>query len=217
MKISKYFTKEIEYIKNPILREIVVQTLNKSPECIVKIPASSSGRYHPKYSLGKGGLMRHIKAAVGIAHSMIDTEIFDELIKNMDATATPEQIQMFADVAYSALILHDCCKPDNTPKHGTRFDHPLKAAALFTNTAKEYIDENKLLNVEMDYLKSAIPHIKDCIASHMGQWNTAPYAKGVVLPKPKNSIERFVHTCDYLASRKYLLFDFNVYNDCEIS
>ena len=41
----------------------------------------------------------------------------------------------------------------------------------------------------------------------MGQWNTDRY-KNEIMPKPKKSIESFVHLCDYLASRKYLLFDF---------
>ena len=60
MKISNYFINEIEYIQNDLLRNIVIDVLDNSPECIVHIPASSSGKYHPKYSLGEGGLMRHI-------------------------------------------------------------------------------------------------------------------------------------------------------------
>lgn len=118
-----------------------------------------------------------------------------------------ETIMIYKDVAYAALILHDCMKPDDTPKHGTRFDHPLLAATLFKNTAAKYVT-----NENMDYMKAIIPLVHSCIASHMGEWNTAPYAKGVVLPKPKLGIEEFVHMCDYLASRKFLLFDFDVYD-----
>ena len=76
MKVSEHFTKELSYIKNVTLRKIVAETLDKSPECIVEIPASSSGKYHPEYTIGVGGLVRHIKAAVGIAHCMIETDIF---------------------------------------------------------------------------------------------------------------------------------------------
>lgn len=43
--------------------------------------------------------------------------------------------------------------------------------------------------------------IYDLIASHMGQWNTNDYVN-IVLPKPKTQLEKFVHLCDYLASRK---------------
>lgn len=200
MKTSELFKKEIGFIVNPTIRQIVIETLDKSPECLQTIPASSTGKYHPSYALGNGGLVRHIKAAVGIADTMTQTEIFDNLVSS--------NLTMMKDAAYAALILHDCEKPDDTEKHNTRFNHPLLAAKLFKETAKKYIDEDN-----MEYMKEIIPIIYNCIASHMGQWNTAPYAKGTVLPKPKTGIETFVHMCDYLASRKVLDFNFEVYND----
>lgn len=210
MKTSELFTKEIGYISDETLKKIVVDTLDASPECIQTIPASSSGKYHPVYSLGDGGLVRHVRAAVGIAHSMIETDIFKNIALGVGADDY-ETIMIYKDVAYAALILHDCMKPDDTPKHGTRFDHPLLAATLFKNTAAKYVT-----NENMDYMKVIIPLIHSCIASHMGgEWNTAPYAKGVILPKPKLGIEEFVHMCDYLASRKFLLFDFDVYDKVE--
>lgn len=205
MKTSELFTKEIEYISNETLRKIVIDVLDNSPECIQIIPASSSGRYHPTYSLGEGGLMRHIKAAVGIAHSMIETEIFKNIALGVGADDY-ETIVIYKDIAYASLILHDCMKPDNTPKHGTQFAHPLLAAKIFKNIAAKYIT-----NENINYMRTIVPLIHNCIASHMGEWNAAPYAKGIVLPKPKLGIEVFVHMCDYLANRKFLLFDFEVY------
>ena len=217
MNVHEYFEKELNYIKNDTLRCIVADTLDASPECIVHIPASSSGRYHPVYSLGDGGLMRHVKAAVGIAHCMIETDIFKNLMNDdIQRTKFPVEenvvyddvVQIFSDAAYAAIILHDCRKPDDTEKHGTRFDHPILAAKLFKEIAAKYITKDN-----MEYMKKVIPMVHGCIASHMGSWNTAPYAKGVVLPKPQTSIEHFVHVCDYLASRKFLIFDFDVYNE----
>lgn len=35
----------------------------------------------------------------------------------------------------------------------------------------------------------------------MGQWNVNLYSK-TILPKPKTATQKFVHLCDYLASRK---------------
>ena len=46
------------------------------------------------------------------------------------------------------------------------------------------------------------------IESHMGKWNTNKYSK-VVLPVPNDKYERFVHMCDYLASRSYLSVRFD--------
>lgn len=209
MKVSEYFKDELAYIVNDDLREIVAATLDESPECIVHIPASSSGKYHPEYSLGDGGLMRHIKGAVGIAHCMIETEIFDKMVNDNGDVAKlfAEKKNMYADAAYAALILHDCCKPDNTEKHSTRFDHPLLAANLFKETAKNYINQDN-----MYYMRNVIPMVYGAIASHMGQFCTSPYAKGIVLPKPKTGIEQFVHMCDYLGSRKFLTFEFDKYD-----
>ena len=45
----------------------------------------------------------------------------------------------------------------------------------------------------------------------MGQYNTALYAKGIVLPKPQTGLEDFVHLCDLIASRKFFDFNFEVY------
>lgn len=207
MKTSELFEKEINLIKNEHLRNIVTNTLNASPECIQVIPASSSRKYHPEYSLGDGGLARHIKATVGIAWSMIESDVLKGLL-NSNSTHYSD---MYEDVVYASLILHDCCKPDDTPKHSTRFDHPLIGAELFVKTFKEYIKDVTLNESDMDYFKITIPLISQCIKSHMGKYTTAPYAKGIILPKPKNNLEWFVHLCDLLSSKKYIEFDFEKY------
>lgn len=221
MKTSELFNMELNYISNDTLRKIVSETLDASPKCIQIIPASSSKRYHPEYATidGKfnndgtvyeGGLMRHIKAAVGIAHCMIENDIFTNMVmskEDKEAEDFTEKRQAYSDIAYASLILHDCKKPDDTPKHSTRFDHPLLAAKLFKEVAKNYITQDN-----MGYMQFVITGIYRCIASHMGQYCTAPYAKGVVLPKPNSGIEHFVHIADYLASRRFLTFEFDKYD-----
>lgn len=209
LKTSELFEKEISFIKNEHMRKIVAITLDESPECIQTIPASSSGRYHPQYSLGDGGLARHIKATVGIAYSMIDSDVLKGLLE----TEKDEfNSNLYADVVYAALILHDCCKPDDTPKHSTRFDHPLVGAELFKKVVTEYMTyAHDISDSDFSYLKRAIPLVSKCIKSHMGIYTTAPYARGIVLPKPSGNLEWFVHSCDLLSSRKYLEFDFDKY------
>ena len=46
------------------------------------------------------------------------------------------------------------------------------------------------------------------IESHMGKWNTNKYSK-VVLPLPTTELQRYVHRCDFLASRNYLNVSFD--------
>ena len=47
-----------------------------------------------------------------------------------------------------------------------------------------------------------------CIESHMGQWAT-DRKSSVVLPKPMDEYQHFVHLADYLASRKDLTMVFD--------
>lgn len=46
------------------------------------------------------------------------------------------------------------------------------------------------------------------IESHMGKWNTNKFSK-VELPLPRDEYQRFVHRCDYLASRNYMNVKFD--------
>ena len=206
MKTSDYFKKEINYIKNDLLKEITIKVLDSAPECIQTIPASSSGKYHPKADLGEGGLVRHIKTVTALAYSLINTEIFKNLIFGYFLIVKEDTLDMYKDCVIVSCLLHDCMKPDDTPKHKTVFDHPLRAAKLFKSVASEYYGEHN-----KDYLDMIISMIYTCIASHMGEFNKCAYINGVVLPKPMNNLEEFVHMCDYIASRKFFDFNFDVY------
>lgn len=205
MKTSELFKKEINFIKNEHLRNIVANTLDASPECIQTIAASSSGKYHPKYSLGEGGLVRHTKATVGIAWSLIESDVLKGL------TDDKNDKEFYEDVVYASLILHDCCKPDDTPEHHTRFDHPLIGADLFAKISLEYIKNIYFSKDDKEHMKALIIMTFKCIQSHMGKYTTSSYVKNIVLPKPENNLEWFVHLCDLLSSRKYIEFNFDKY------
>lgn len=149
-------------------------------------PASSSGKYHPEYSLGIGGLVRHTVAAVTIAIDLLE---ISKLTSEMER-----------DCVIAAIIMHDSCKQGLTSSGHTVFDHPVIAA----NAWREHASNYKYLDA--DYVET----IAGCIASHMGKWNTSNYSK-VELPKPTTRIQKFVHICDYLASRKSLSVNLDFY------
>lgn len=46
----------------------------------------------------------------------------------------------------------------------------------------------------------------------MGPWTT-DYQGNEILEKPKTKYQNFVHMCDYLASRKAILFNFDEENN----
>ena len=65
--MTEKFEQEIELIKNPAIKNIAKQGVDLLPDYFFKVPASSTGKYHPSFALGEGGLYRHVRAAVGIA------------------------------------------------------------------------------------------------------------------------------------------------------
>lgn len=214
MKTSEIFKREIEFIKSKHLQKIVINALDVSPECIQYIPASSTGKYHPEYSLGYGGLVRHIKATVGFAYALIEAGVLEGMLKAEESrNAYDDYIE---DAVYVSLILHDCMKAkDDDETHRTQFDHPLLAARLFKETTNKYIKENKenICDEDLNRLGEIIPLIMRCIMSHMGKYNRSKYEEDIVLLKPTTILEWFVHQCDLLSSRRYLEFNFEKFNE----
>lgn len=181
------FNTEINYIKNKDYVEDFKTLINLIPDYFFEVPASSTGKYHPKFSLGEGGLFRHTKAAVKIARELLN-----------DPCIGDKYTEKEKDLMLIALTMHDSVKSGIPKEQYTRFDHPLLASKL--------IKENKdnLKNIK----DKELDLICRVIESHMGPWNTHPYTKEEVLPVPKDKYENFVHMCDYLASRKFLEVSF---------
>ncbi len=183
MNKIKYFETEINYIKDKDKKEDIKYLINLLPDYFFKIPASSTGKYHPKFASTEHGLVKHTKVAVRIAYDLF----------MINDTFTDED----KDLIIMALIMHDGVKKGMEEEEYTRFDHPILVSKLIMEHAKE--------------LKTGLDDVrKICmmIESHMGQWNTSKYSK-VVLPLPSDKYARFVHMCDYLASRNYLNIKFN--------
>lgn len=181
-----YFEEELQMIKNEEVRQVVIEVLKRVNDQFYRAAASSTGKYHPDYALGDGGLYRHTKAAVKIANDILRLEWFDNEFTDDDK-----------DIMLAALILHDTCKSgrDWDSKY-TLHTHPIQAADLIGEVTNG--TEYQSIGVEIAKL----------VATHMGQWNEpnrwAKYNDREVLPKPSNLDEFVVHLCDYLASRKYL-------------
>lgn len=183
----EYFKEELQTICNDNVREYTQQVLERVNDKFFHAPASSSGKYHPKYTLGDGGLYRHTRAAVKIANSLLETTTFNNFAS----------IQ--CDYIRAALILHDTCKSgiDWTSEH-TCFEHPAFACDLIFDTLKDNSNES-----EQEYQMN----VTRLIACHMGEWNTSKYST-MKLPVPISDDEIFVHLCDYLASRKFIEINF---------
>lgn len=175
---KELFASELGLIKSPIVKEITEKVLAEVPSCFFEVPASSTGKYHPQYALGLGGLYRHVRAAVRIASHLLSLE---------QVTFTQDE----KDMIIASLILHDCWKQGNDASGSTIHEHPIVAA-----------DKIRDINLFMpDEYDEYVEKIANNVASHMGQWTTNRFSV-VVLPKPVTEMEKFVHACDYMASRK---------------
>jgi 23S rRNA maturation-related 3'-5' exoribonuclease YhaM len=181
------FNKELSCIKNESIKQFTINALNKLPKYFFSVPASSTGKYHPAYALGDGGLVRHTQAAVRIAVELFRVDMFQY---NEDEK----------DMIITSLILHDGCKSGLNHSQYSVAEHPLVVAKFIRDTEEinNCVDENTLNT------------ITTCIESHMGQWTKDYKTKRDVLPLPKTKMQRFVHLCDYLASRKCLEVNFEV-------
>lgn len=108
--LNELLSYEVAQIDDDDIRNFVKMTLdNVDPIHRIK-PASSTGKYHPKYAAGEGGLIRHIKVVV---RNVI------ELIR-----ATPA-VESEKDELIAAAIIHDMWKyPEGRDHEFTAFDHP---------------------------------------------------------------------------------------------
>lgn len=193
MNIKKHylFSKELKYIQDVNKRRFCEICLDGLPDYFWEIPASSTGKHHPSYTIGQGGLSRHVQACMRIA-----VELFK-------CGACFNLTQEDKDNVLVALSLHDGFKSGSNEdyiqnKH-TKHNHPLLAGQYVLQMQSEY---EKLITKEDAVI------IAQMINSHMGNWNESKYSD-IILPVPKDEIQKFVHLCDYLASRKCLELNFD--------
>lgn len=149
MNKAIHFEREINLIDNEILREEVRSYMN---ECVAdwfyETGASASGKYHPKFSQGKGGLVRHTKAVVMFA---------EELLKMSSYLYMP---QIYKDYVIAACIIHDTAKYGLTGEMNKAVYkyHAENAAQLFDTWCRTEFN-----NVPSEFLLKAV-------RTHMGQW-----------------------------------------------
>lgn len=187
---KKIFEKEIEYVNNLRYKKAGISLIELLPDYFFNVPASSTGKFHPSFALGDGGLVRHTKVAVRIAYEMFN-----------DESITGAYSKNEKDLMIISLIMHDGLKSGLEKSEYTKFEHPILVC--------EYIKKNK---DKLDFTDKEIEFICHVISSHMGPWNTNNYSD-IILPKPESKFQRFVHMCDFLASRKFLDVKFDSNNN----
>jgi hypothetical protein len=178
--------RELNSIVDKNILELTKKILISAPRYFWHIPASSTGKYHPKLSLGDGGLVRHVKACINICHEMFRNETI------LSVYFEKELKQKGKDIIIAALLLHDICKSgigDVEEKYSSA-SHPLLVRTLCR--------EKKIEG------GSTLEYILQLIETHMGEWTKDFITKQDILKKPVSNAQKFVHMIDYMASRKIL-------------
>jgi len=182
------FKEILKTFENKDIEKFAEECLKNAPLYWHEVAASSTGKYHPQYALGQGGLVRHTIALVRILNHMLAVESFAKQFTSRER-----------DLLRVAGIAHDMMKSgtqeDYEKNKYTKFDHPILAANMIR---------------EMEGLpKEEIELIAHAIESHMGEWNTDKRSPDVVLPKPTDKYQIVLHLADYLASRKDIEIQFD--------
>lgn len=181
----------LDTFENEDIKEFAIVLLEDMPDYIWHVGASSTGKYHPAYSLGEAGLMRHQIAVVRFLNFFLELEQYGSKLTSRER-----------DLIRLSGFVHDGRKSgsqeDYEKSKYTRFNHPILMADVVRSFDGKYLTHDE---IEM---------VADTISKHMGQWNI-DNKTNMELPKPNNKFARMVHVADYLASRKCLTMDFENY------
>ena len=191
MNIEETIKNELELIKNDRIKTACLKIVNLLPEYWFTVAAASTGKYHPEYAQGEGGLLRHSKAAMRIGYELLNDPVIGDKYTDDEK-----------DLMLVSLLVHDGLKLGNPKEKYTRFDHPILMA--------KYLEEKK--DELSELTPEEITFMGDVIKTHMGPWTT-DYDGNEVLERPTTKYQNFVHMCDYLASRKCLLVPFDENNN----
>jgi hypothetical protein len=182
------FEFELGMIESPDIKDFVLTCFEKlTPEYFWTVPCSTSGKYHPKVSLGPGGLVRHVKYAIWWGLELM------RCWPGLKLSAVDEII--------AALLLHDL------KKNGERLDAKgfpiLKDASAVHGP---YLGK-QIRKTFSDLVKDErIDRIVCAIEGHMGVW-TSPLYENMkpeyqIVDTDLYNVCMLVHLADYCASRK---------------
>ena len=190
----EYFWNELKNFELPKVKQFAQNCIANFNDAFFTAGASSTGKYHPNYAQGEGGLYRHTCAALRFAETLFCIDSVNELFE-LDVG--------YRDAIRLALLVHDSCKSGrNWDSKYTVHEHPLLAEQFLQEMEEQYNENGDLT------IKQVVRVACDCVRTNMGQWNKNPYMD-TVLPVPETKVQIFTHICDYLASRKDFEVQFN--------
>ncbi len=176
MEKHEFFEREIQNIESEDLRDFVRWFFdNAVGEWFWTSGASSSGKYHPQFTQGEGGLVRHTRAVEWVCEELLRMSSYAYMRAE------------YKDYARVACLLHDVRKygRSDTEDKDCYKEHGAIAAA---DVALAWFE----------FFGTPCPELLTmAIRSHMGQWVEDRD------DRPFTNIDRLVHMADYIASRPF--------------
>lgn len=174
-ELSASLTGLAELVTDQAKKQFAGACLMAAPEYFWRVPASSSGKYHPAFAAGEGGLVRHTAAAVKVALELLP--------------AYPH-LQKESDDIIIALLLHDTLKHGWPDAGHTVPEHPF--------LPRRYYREFAPIIGQRTY-----DRIMRLVDTHMGIWTPGKKAPKPQFWSRMSPAD-FVHLCDHIVSRKQL-------------
>ena len=176
MEKHKFFEREILLLESEDLRDFARWYLdNHVGGWFWKSGASASGKYHPAFTHGEGGLVRHTRAVCMVCEELLRMSSYAYMRAE------------YKDYARVACLLHD------VRKYG-------RGDAEDKDCYKEH-GAIAADDIRMAWFEFFGTHAPDlllmAVRSHMGQWTENRD------DRPFTNIDRLVHMADYIASRPF--------------
>ena len=163
---SENFRCELSKIKDENIKKSTEYILNLLPDYFYTMPASTSGKYHPEFSLGEKGLVRHVKVVSRIAEELFLDSVFSSFDEHKK------------DLIRMSILLYDGLKKGIEEKEHTDFSHPIIMANL--------ILENK--NDLKISIKTWMDLVREYFIRRWYNWDAPPCnSAGSILP-PHNMV-----------------------------
>lgn len=146
-------------------------------------PASSTGKYHPKFNNGEGGLVRH-----SLNVCMWWQQMYRAFEQELMSFSGRDDIY---DLGLIACLFHDAKKYGDAEENSrwVKKDHDVRSMEWFLHNVEIYEHMN-----DMNFDNKAINYIANAIDHHNGPWSTHG--------APRTIFEKLVFICDYASSQK---------------
>ena len=109
MNCAEFFNTELSYIYDNNTKETTNAILGMAPEYFLRIPSSTTGKYHPQDEICPGGKALHVKRVVYIVRELC---VMDKVHPHNH------------DIIVAAAIVHDLFFKDLPEKEHSVTEHP---------------------------------------------------------------------------------------------